>query len=158
MPLFHYCASAGCGAKIAYEAIKPSVCPKCRKPIKDPMAILAQATAAAVAAPASTEQIEDDEAPIQPIARSLKSRPVSELRKPQRPQRVYASEDQGPDEPDDDDDGEDDGSESYDPRTTKRIARELAASIDPDSFRIVGDGDGERVTFGDWCGRKKGGR
>jgi hypothetical protein len=149
MPTY-YCPTTGCGNRITYLTEKPKICPKCSTAIADPMRAIANIVPAKIVKAKVEEEIdEDDDAPIIAPARSSRSKPI--IRKPVPRQHVASAATVEGDDADDDleDDEEGDG-EPYNPREARRLARQLAASIDPSTIRVEMDGE-ERVTFKDWC-------
>lgn len=164
MPLHHYCS---CGAKIAYETVKPAKCPKCGKPLRDAVAILHKAIQAA---PSVSEVPYDDgdmdegltpeivdgtqatagyrDEFIVPPARSERSQPVKrKVRQKPRFEQQQAIQIDG----DDDEFGAEEtagGYEGYDPDRVKRLARQMAASFDPNGVHVVSEASGDRMTFG----------
>lgn len=160
MPL-HYCSN--CAAKVTYEATKPSACPKCRKPIKDAAAMLAQipppvsVTRASVVATLAAQPLSEDptegnydnspppdDAPLRRPAHSQHSTPV--VRKERRPTKTAAKLYEG----------EEDGdralggnSEHYDRHEAKRLAREWAAAFEGEGGISLGELKAhETTTFG----------
>lgn len=156
-----------CGSKITYEATLPKACPKCGGLLSDPTKVVAAAMAAATkvaaklpvsAAKVEASTTEDDSTPVRPVARSAKSKPI--VRKPATRRLLTANLED--DEPEDDpemegadqtgDNEEEDDGQPLNRKEARRLARELAASIDPSTIH-VGDADERPVTFADWCAR-----
>ncbi len=150
MALSYFCPFAACGAVATYEAIKPSVCPRCQRRYADAFKVT---TASAPAAP-----IERDDTPLRapaPRPRVATPEPVREMTpyavggkaprakhpaaRPVIPELVEATDD---DEP------------LYDQHESRRLARELVASIDPADI-VVADNDDQVVRFGTWVEEAK---
>jgi hypothetical protein len=136
-----------CPAKIQYEATKPTKCPKCGKSFASAFKVAAPVTPAVAVAQVAPE--EDDDVPISP--RSRKSHSTTQA-KPRYRGGEYlppimgvasSSPSSGPG-----DEGEDDDEEDVDPRMRRRLARELAASINPEDIH-VSDDDEKPLRFED---------
>lgn len=137
-----YCPHEGCAAKVPYEAIKPTKCPRCNRTFAS-----AFAPTAPVPAPISRAAVvEDDDTPTRPLTRSALAKARASVAsttrvKPHRgpqPSRIMnaPAEFVPPDLPDD---GEEED-EYVDEQTISRRARELAASIDPSTI-VIADSD-----------------
>ncbi len=150
MPTY-YCSTSGCGNRIEYLTEKPKACPKCKASIVDPLKALALATASAARVPIRANPEEDDLEVVTPPVRSAKSKAI--IRKPlTRLRPVVHLETDDQDGTNDEDIGEEDeDGEPLDPRAARRLARELAATIDPSTIHVGIDDSDERVTFGKWC-------
>ena len=155
MPIY-YCATTGCGNRITYLTEKPKVCPKCGTAIADPLSAIASMTLAknkTVKAKVE-EELDDEDDPIIAPVRSSRSKPI--VRKPAPRKHVVEASAVNPDDVEDEDEDEEEGDdEPYNPREARRLARELAASIDPSTITVGIEVDGnDRVTFRDWCATK----
>jgi len=133
----HYCPF--CGSKATYEAVKPTNCPKCKKPFE-------AAFKGAVAAPTPVQPDPDDDLPLPPTRSAVVAKPRYRHGEvvppvPTRTTEATVVPLRGPDEEADDED------EYVDPRARRRLARELAASIDPSTIHIDDEDEGT-VTFG----------
>ena len=155
----YYCSASGCGFKVQYEAVKPTHCPKCKH-------AYASAFVAAIKVTRATMVPVNQFAPIQPLPNDdledttprnpLRNRPASTtVAKPRfrhgqelppimgtLPPVGVLTAAAGPGTDDDDDDDD----EYVDPRMRRRLARELAATIDPDTIH-VDDEDEHPTTF-----------
>lgn len=124
-----YCPHSACGSKIAYEAVKPSVCPRCQRSFASAFAPKVEAAKAKpVRSPRPRAEVVDTETeanlmtPYDPSAPQIRAAPIEEP----------------------EDEAYDDGT---DPREARRIADELAASI---NLSISEDlGDDAIFSFGD---------
>lgn len=119
------CFCPHCAAKLTYEAVKPTRCPRCDKLFADAFRVTTP--------PPPTPEPVDDEPETRPLTKSAllaaRQRPRAQV-KP-RPGQVAQDEPVFP--PDDDE-------PDLDQRAVRRRARELAAAIDPASI-IVADQD-----------------
>ena len=158
MPTY-YCT---CGNKITYATVRPTTCPKCRAAINDPFAMLARAAAMApiqptvIASRGPDDDGDDDEEELPETCRRPRVTPRITVRKPNRPGRApvdgmtMASAEI--DDPSDDADAEGDHvAEPYDAHAARKLARQLVASIDPDTISVGDDSDDPPTTFADWC-------
>ncbi len=143
MPLFHFCSTAGCGSKIPYLTEKPKECPKCKTKIEDPSKIIVKAVI-----------IEVEDLPvIHPVARSSRSTPIVRKEKISLIKKRAQDSSLEPEENDEEDNTlEEEEEESYDPKVVKRLARQLAASIDPSTIRVNDeDQNSDIINMKDWC-------
>lgn len=141
-----YCPS--CGAKVAYEAIKPTKCPKCDKSFASAFKVVAVAPLPISQTAATFE--DDTAAPSLLTASILKARNAKVKRSP-RP-IVLEEEDEtvshimnAPPGLVVEDDTEDFGDEVEDVGrgAVRRRARELVATINPDAIKINSNWGGE---------------
>ncbi len=141
MPLFAYCPHSACAAKIPYEAVKPTTCPKCRKTFASAFT----STPPAVPAPArAAVQDDPDERPLTKSALLAARRAGGALARPRPTPRgevthlmnAPAAQAVFPD------DGADDEDDTLDPREVRRQARELAATIDTSTIKIADQDEG----------------
>lgn len=155
----YYCSH--CGAKVFYETVKPSKCPKCTKPMKDSLLILNQSIRAA--APIVEEESYDGDmdeglnpgvvnaaesnlsSPFAPV-RSERSRPVVQKDRRalarQRLSQSLAAEN------DDDDFAPESGGNDYNKAQASMLARQWAEAFDPDGIEIAPKVGNEVVKFG----------
>lgn len=154
-----FCPHSACAAKIPYDAVKPTICPRCKQAFADAFRAVAP-----VAPPLPTRAAVRDDPDDQPLTRSaLSNRHRAGITTVAKP-RAHRGEDPElmanvmnpppPDEPDAPvfaDDPEDD---TYDPRAAHRLARELAANIDPSTI-LIEDQDEGTVRFGDLVAQAK---
>ncbi len=143
MSLHVFCPFAGCAAKVAYDAVKPTRCPRCSKLFADAFRVAVPQTAPISRAAVVEADLSDD----QPITRKLAKAAVAKVG-PRLQRDTPAPISRIMNAPPDlvteavfPDDGLDDiEEEDADPRAIRRRARELAASIDPSTITI-GDQD-----------------
>lgn len=142
-----------CPAKIAYEAVKPTKCPKCGKSFASAFKVATPPAQPASTVAAQTPEDEDD-LPVVPV-RSRQSYSTTQA-KPRYRNGEYvppvggvtpktAVPHAGPGDEGEDDDEDD---EVVDPRMKRRLARELAASLNPDDI-FVSDEDEKPLRFED---------
>ncbi len=142
MPLYAYCPQSSCASKIAYDTVKPTVCPQCRKTFASAFAV-----APAPVAPTARAAVVEDDPDDRPLGRTVTaSRPSTTVIKsrPGRPEptRLMNPPVEAAPQVVFPDDGADEEGEDIDPREVRRRARELAATIDTSTIQInVGDLD-----------------
>lgn len=150
MPTY-FCPADRCGYAITYATTKPAACPKCATVFAKvgviPSPVSVKATKPKAIALVTVNDDDDTDPPPSP-------------RRNMRPARAKAHR---VIEADDDGEGQssrpssqssvyDPDDDVYDPREARRLKREMIASIDPSSFRILGldeDNQDTKVRFGD---------
>lgn len=138
-----FCPRPECAARVPYEAIKPTVCPRCNKPFAAAFKVAAS-TAPVVVATSPARAPRPVAAPVVKAAAKWK---VARLRRePAKPFAVDAEIDAQHGVEDTGDTGSDDGP-VYQPEVAA-LAQELAASIDPATISI-GDNDEGVFRFAD---------
>ncbi len=141
-----FCPHSACAAKIPYDAVKPTVCPRCKKAFAD---------AFRAAPPPARAAVRDDDLDDPPLTRSsLQNRHRAGITTVAKPRARHGKDLMAnvmnpppPDAPDTAPIGEEED-DTYDPRAAHRLARELAANIDPATI-IVEDQDEGVVRFAD---------
>ena len=140
----HYCST--CGYAVAYAITKPASCPKCSTVFAAPAAVPTPITVQATRPKPKSPPVDDQEEENPPVPRR-QMRPTRA-----KAHRVINTEDDtvadetqnargSAYDPDDD---------TYDPREARRLARELIATIDRSSIRVVDDTKSEtKFRFGD---------
>lgn len=138
-----YCPRSECAAKVAYEAIKPTVCPRCNKPFAAAFKVAASTAPVVVA----TSLVRVPRPVAVPVVKAAAKWKVARLRRePAKPFAVDAEIDAQYGVEDTVDAGGDDGP-IYRPEVAA-LAQELAASIDPSTISI-GDNDEGVFRFSD---------
>ncbi len=143
--MFVFCPSSACASKITYEAIKPTVCPFCKK-------AFSAAFKVSVPTPVvSTSQVEKPDYPdIRPVPSSVakwkaRKNAAAAVKQPIEEVEPHSHIMNAPDVPEDmvlDDSTGDENEEDTNPSVVRRRARELAASIDPSTIQINDDDEG----------------
>ncbi len=155
MPTY-YCNHTGCGVKIAYEAAKPTSCPKCKRSFAAAFAPVHATLAPLVATPTNDPAFDDA-----PVTSSSPTRTAiirrQQVKSKLAKRRQYYDEEGNPIDMTeafvDPSQVVGSGEDAYDPREVKRLAQELAASISPDDLVVVSRPEGA-VRFQDWCATK----
>lgn len=141
MPLYAYCPHSTCAAKIAYDTIKPTVCPQCRKTFASAFAVTPPAP---VVAPAPQDDPDDRPFGRAALTAARKTTTVVKSRpgRPEPSRLMNAPAAELPEEAIIEEEGD------LDPREARRQARELAATIDTSTIHIADQDDGV-FRFGD---------
>lgn len=170
--MYYYCSSSGCGNRIEYQVTKPTSCPRCKtvfadlsktvakaKPLPEVMSIKASRRRELEKELEDLDEEEDNEEQSSQDSKDLSSQVSASKKAILKRARARKLAERGEtDEEEEDETIDDDNDEQLSESKIKRLARELAASIDPSSIHIGtegGDGKPERITFRDWCGEKQ---
>jgi hypothetical protein len=146
MPTY-YCPFDRCGAAIQYTITKPTTCPRCERRFADAFKV-----AVAQTPPPPAPVVEEDDEPrltrsaLEARRKSLSTTSVKPRTRRERDDTaanvmtpVGSKAHPALPDPEPESDIEDD---TYDPREARRLARELAASIDPSTIVVEDQDDG----------------
>lgn len=160
----YYCPH--CGTPVKYEIVKPTTCPRCERRFADAFKV----TVAKVdPPPAPIVEDDDDEPRLTRSALEARRKSLATTTVKPRARRGGADDPEAsanlmtpvgsktrrtPSPPEEAEDEVDD----YNPREARRLARELAASIDPATI-VIEDDDDSVVSFGQLVeeGKRRGG-
>lgn len=152
MPLYAYCPYSNCAAKIPYETVKPSKCPRCNRAFADAFKVVTE-TKPTVSRVTTATVEEESDAPRLTRSELLKVRASRSSGTKVKPRlKRYVEEEEvshvmNPPAPQEENNPVFDDDHSYDEREARELARELAASIDPSTI-IIQDQDDKVVRFG----------
>lgn len=165
--MYYYCSAPGCGNRIEYQVTKPTSCPKCKTVFADLGKTLAKAKPLPeiiTKTPSKHKEIDEEEnleneetEESQSLTRQISESKKAILKRARARKLAERGEVDEEDEEIDDDSGDDYNEESVSKSKIKRLAQELAASIDPSSIKIIGgdEDDGpSKITFRKWCAEK----
>lgn len=168
--MYYYCSAPGCGNRIEYQITKPSSCPKCKtvfadlgkvvaaaKPISSTLSIKASRRRELEAELESLNEEEGtDKEEHQSLSNQVSASKQAILKRARA--RKLAERGELDEEDDEIEDTEELDYESSNDAKIKRLAEELAASIDPSTIRIIGESEGDgpdKISFRDWCAKER---
>lgn len=171
--MYYYCSAPGCGNRIEYQVSKPTSCPKCKTVFADLSKTIAKAKPLPeIGTKASVKRREVEEDNLEDLeneemgddSRSLTEQMSESKKAILKRARARKLAERGEVDEEDDEIKDNDQSDDYDEEDNqskskvKRLAQQLAASINPSSIKIIG-GDEEdgpnRITFRKWCAEKE---